>query len=383
MPARGTVVQVTMWNSPYQGNFLASQLALAQALERHRGLGTHLVLAPGGEDQPWIADLDAAGVGWSVLPAGARAGRAHLETVLAEQHGTLVHTHFTTADLTGAAAAATAGVPCIWHMHTGFLGYPPRQRLKDLWKIRVVGARKVARAIAVGPWLAELARRRGMPADRVVTVPNAIVLERFDDLPTREQAREHFGLAADATVALGLCWWPSVKGADVLLGALDASAAQGVPITALLVGEEELREAIAERYPAGPPEWLVVSPFVPDPAWLYAAADVFVSASRHEGFPYSLGEAMACGLPAIMSDIVGTRFYGGAEGVTSFPTEDSAALAAELTALVARPAGERAELGARNAAWVREHLAIEQWCASVLDVYDELLPAREPVAGRP
>ncbi|MDX6728930.1 MAG: hypothetical protein QOK49_3735, partial [Baekduia sp.] len=206
--SRQTVVQVTLWNSPYQGNFLASQLALAAVLERERGVRTHLVLAPGGEEQDWIADLDDAGVGWSVLPAGGRAARAHLDGVVATERGALLHTHFTAADLVGAAAAVGAGIPCVWHMHTGFLGYPAKQRLKDLWKVRVVGRRDVARVIAVGPWLADLARRRGMPAAKVVTIPNALVLERFADLPSRSEARERLGLAPDAFVVLGLCWWP-------------------------------------------------------------------------------------------------------------------------------------------------------------------------------
>jgi glycosyltransferase involved in cell wall biosynthesis len=259
-------------------------------------------------------------------------------------------------------------------MHTGVLGDPAKQRLKDLWKVRVVGRRDVARVIAVGPWLADLARRRGMPAAKVVTIPNALVLERFADLPSRSEARERLGLAPDAFVVLGLCWWPSVKGADVLVDALEAANHRGVSLAGLLVGEDDLRAFLADRFGAQRPGWLHDSPFVADPGWLYAAADVFVSASRHEGFGYSLGEAMACGLPAIMSDIVGTRFYGAAGGVRAFASGDAAALADALASVAVQAPQARAALGADNATWVGDHLGIDGWCAAMLELYDDLLP---------
>jgi glycosyltransferase involved in cell wall biosynthesis len=373
--AAGTIVQVTNWNSPYLGNFMASELALAEAVRARFGLATHLVLGVGGGEQPWTADLDAAGVTWSEIPADAKAARDHLVHVLRERDGLLLHSHFTSWDLAAAAAARTVGVPCLWHMHTGFLGYPLKQRLKDLWKIRVIRRRSVARVIAVGPALAELAARRGVPAAQIVVIPNALVLDRFADPPDRTAARARLGLAPDATVALTFGWWPEAKGTDVMLDALATLDADGTtpPVTGLLVGEEQLRALVAERYGATPPAWLAQSGFVDDPAWLYAAADFFVSASRHEGQPYSVGEALACGLPAVLSSIPGTRLYEQAPGTTTFPSGDAAALAAAIAKMVALPPEARTAAQEGNRAWAQANLSIERWCDGLCDLYAELL----------
>jgi glycosyltransferase involved in cell wall biosynthesis len=371
----GTIVQVTNWHSSYLGSFMLSQLALARAVRERFGLETHLVLGAGGGAQPWTADLEAAGVSWSELPPGDLAAREHLTALLADRDGRLVHSHFTSSDLAAAAAARAAGVPCVWHVHTGFLGYSLRQRIKDLWKIRAVARRSVDRVIVVGAGLGELAARRGVRASTIVVIPNALELDRFADLPGRDAARGRLGLAPDATVVLALGWWPEVKGVDLVLDALAALAADASarPVTALLVGEDKMYAFIDERLGGTDPDWLVRSRFVSDPAWLYAAADLFVSASRHEGQSFAAGEALACGLPVILSDIPGTKLYEQAAGTTTFASGDAAGLAAAIARTVAMGEPERAAAQQANREWAQDHLSMERWSDAVCGVYEELL----------
>jgi glycosyltransferase involved in cell wall biosynthesis len=347
-------------------------------------LNTHLVLAHEAEGRPWLEDLDAAGVTWSILPAKRRAWRAHLDRVVKERSGVLVHAHFTAADLQSAGAAASAGVPCVWHIRTGFNGYPLLRRASDLIKMRIVARRSVAKIIAVSPWLAEFARRRGAPAERIEVVENAITTERFAQMPDAAAARERFGLDPDALVVLGLGWWPEVKGVDVFVDALQDLAARRPQMAALLVGEERMRSFLAERL-TEPPPWLHVTGFVLDSAWLFAAADIFVSASRHEGQSSAIGEALACGLPVVMSDIPGTAGWGPAPGLSTFPSEDAKALGAQLERLLDDSPGARAAAGAQNREWVRENFAIERWTERICAIYRTLLGdlsgARAPSEG--
>jgi glycosyltransferase involved in cell wall biosynthesis len=364
------VVQVTLWKGPYLGNFMSGQLELARAVARELGLATHAVLAEGARGRPWLAQLEAAGVSWSILPERGRRGRVdHLESVAREHGAAVVHSHFTAADLEALEAARRLGARCVWQMHTGFERYSLRQRAKDLAKVRQLG-RRVDRVVAVSEWVAELARRRGFPPERIALVPNAIVLDRFDRLPDRTEARARFGLEPEADVALALGWWPEAKGADVLLAALEQLHREGRGPVALLVGEERLERFLARALPGGAP-WLRTSRFVEDAAWLYAASDVFVSASRHEGYSYAVGEALACGLPVALSDIGGTKLFAAAPGVAVFPSGDPAGLATALSRLLADP--RRAELGAANRAWARAQLAIEPWCARMVELYRSLL----------
>lgn len=365
-----TVVHVTMWDSPYLGNFMHAQFALAELVWERFGLRTHFVLASGASDVPWLGELEARGLGFSVPPAGAQALDAHLRDLLATSTPALVHTHFTTGDLAGARAAHRAGVPCVWHVHTGFEGYPAAQRAKDLLKMRIVARRRVARIITVSTWLEQLVRRRGGPASKIVAIPNAIVVGRFEALLPKADARKLFGVPDDGPLVLALAWWPEAKGADVLLDALELLAAEGRPVNALLVGEERLRELVAARG-LGDAPWLTISGFVADPAQLFAAADLFVSSSRHEGAPYALGEALACDLPVVTTDIPGVAGYLGAPGVSTVPSVDPRALADAIAARTA-PSAPAEEPGAARA-WVDRELGLDTWCRRVADVYAELL----------
>jgi glycosyltransferase involved in cell wall biosynthesis len=365
-----SVVQVTLWDSPYLGNFMSGQLLLAEAVANELGLATHLVLAEGALSQPWRSELDRPHLSWSVLPAGGRRRWIrHLEQIVREHRAAIVHSHFTHADLEALVAARRHGASCVWQMHTGFETYSVRQRLKDLVKVGLIG-RRVDRVVAVSEWVATLARRRGFRASRVVLIPNAIVLNRFATLPDKASARARFGIDATADVALALAWWPEAKGTGTVLAALQQLAERGDGTVGLLVGEERLERFVRETAPPGVP-WVRLTRFVEDAATLYAAADVFVSASRHEGYSYAVGEALACGLPVVLSDIDGTRFFTRAPAAFTFPVDDANALAAQLSRVLANP--DRTGLGSANRAWAFERLAIGPWTDRMIVLYRELL----------
>jgi glycosyltransferase involved in cell wall biosynthesis len=367
-----SIIQVTLWNSPYLGNFMASQLALAAAAREQLGLRTHFVLGYGAGERTWLGELDAAGVTWSIVGLKRRLWRAHLDSVIREHSGALVHAHFTDADLIAAGAAAAAGVPCVWHIRTGFTGYPLRQRLTDPVKMRWIARRKVARIVAVAPWLRDLAARRGAPRERIDVLPNAADVQRFTELPDRAAARERFGLDADAKVILLLGWWPEVKGVDLLLDALAPIAERHPDMQALFVGEQRMRSFISERLPEQPP-WLRLSEFVDDSAWLYAAADIFVSASRHEGQSGAIGEALASRLPVVMSDIPGSDVWMAAPWALGFPSEDVPALEQRLEQVLEASSPERAAAGAENREWVSGHMGMDNWSAQLCELYRALL----------
>ncbi len=203
-------------------------------------------------------------------------------------------------------------------------------------------------------------------------MPNAILLERFTNLPQRRAARERFGLDPDAEVVLGLGWWPEVKGVDLLLDAVTPIAEERPGVQALLVGEDRMGSFLAQRQPQDPP-WLRRSGFVADPAWLYAAADVFVSASRHEGQSGAVGEAIASGLPVVMSDIGGHAAWNPAPGTWTFPSEDVPALRARLGELLNGSPDARLAGGRANRRWAERNAGAERWSTGICDVYEQLL----------
>jgi glycosyltransferase involved in cell wall biosynthesis len=104
-----------------------------------------------------------------------------------------------------------------------------------------------------------------------------------------------------------------------------------------------------------------------DVAALFRAADVFVSAAREEGYSFAVGEAMACGLPVVGSDIPGTAHFWPAPGFLRYPVEDRDALASRLRELAATDASTA--LAAGNRAWAIEHLGIDRYVDEMIECY--------------
>ena len=132
-----------------------------------------------------------------------------------------------------------------------------------------------------------------------------------------------------------------VKGIPVALGGLVLARRGGGRfrirrISPLPAGEEEKSwTAVDEYHHRLAPERM---PFA------YRASDVFVGASRpEEGFGLPALEAMACGVPCLLSDTDGHREFAG-NAASYFPDGDPIGLAERLPAVLTQEARARARV---------------------------------------
>lgn len=107
--------------------------------------------------------------------------------------------------------------------------------------------------------------------------------------------------------------------------------------------------------------------------WMQAA-DGFVLSSRREGLPMGLIEAASCALPAVATDVPGTREVI-LEGKTGWlvPAEDPALLAGKLKAVMKAPPAERREMGERARKRAVGLFSLERALDRWEDLYRELL----------
>jgi D-inositol-3-phosphate glycosyltransferase len=169
---------------------------------------------------------------------------------------------------------------------------------------------RAADAIVINNDRVEAEIRRLAPGRRLDFLPNGVDTERFRP-PSKEERialRHELGWNSDKPRVLFVGRPVPKKGIDLALSA--AEIAKG-SFELVLVGPEELQK------PPGPN----VRVLGPQPherlRLLYRAADALLLPSRGEGFPVTVQEAMASGLPVVLCDDPGYRLHlnGAAEGV--------------------------------------------------------------------
>jgi glycosyltransferase involved in cell wall biosynthesis len=147
-----------------------------------------------------------------------------------------------------------------------------------------------------------------MPAERIVKFPWGVDLDHFSPGPASGLRRE-LGWENELVVLSTRAWEP-LLGIDVLIEGFVRAAAGCPELRLLLLGSGSLETEIKNRLALGGAEHQVHFAGRVDFARLpemYRAADLYVSASHSDGSSVSLLEAMACGLPALVSDIPGNR----------------------------------------------------------------------------
>lgn len=155
----------------------------------------------------------------------------------------------------------------------------------------------------------------GVPADKIVIIPNGIDISQFSKLPTKGNFRHKYNIRDDDIIVLFLGRLHKIKGIDLLIDAYAELVKENSDFTLVISGPDDdtmsgLKEQIkCLNLPKDP---IFTGPlYDQDKLAAYADADVYVLPSRYETFPNTVLEAWACGLPVIVStgcliaDVVG------------------------------------------------------------------------------
>lgn len=168
---------------------------------------------------------------------------------------------------------------------------------------------------------------------KAVYIPNGVGVPK---IPTGTDALERLGLEARHYV-LSVGRITPEKGFDVLIRALRESALEG--FTLAIVGGVESERSFADmlrKLADGLPVVFTGELHGDELSQVYANAALYVLASRNEGFPLALLEAMSFGLDVVASDIPAARL-AGLSSDDLFSKEDVGALARTLEKKLASP----------------------------------------------
>jgi UDP-glucose:(heptosyl)LPS alpha-1,3-glucosyltransferase len=214
------------------------------------------------------------------------------------------------------------------HVHTG-----PRRLLERLDSKHRTILEIEARALAPGAYRSivvnsdfvrrDLVARYDVDESRVRVIRNAVDLERFHPrLRETEGAavRSELGLDGPAPLLLFLGSGFGRKGLDKVLAALPLGRARVPDARLLVVGRDADRkrwERSVHDRGLGSAVWFAGARA--DAPACYGAADVFVMPSRYDSFGYSVLEALASGLPVVVSDAMGAAEVVPPEAGTIVP----------------------------------------------------------------
>lgn len=185
------------------------------------------------------------------------------------------------------------------------------------------------------------------PDTRLAVIPNSVDVDCFLPSPARRAAaRARFGLPADCLV-LGTVARLAPQKRPLALIELFASLRPRFPdLHLVLVGSGPLEAEVRERVDAlGLSPFVIFAGFVCNVEEVLPAFDLHVLLSQNEGFGIATIEAMACGVPAVGTNVPGTAdILRDSDGGVLVPLDDAAQAADIIAALLADPV-RRAQMG--------------------------------------
>jgi glycosyltransferase involved in cell wall biosynthesis len=230
-----------------------------------------------------------------------------------------------------------------------------------------------------------LCRVDGFSGGRIEVIENGIDFERYGPAVDRAASRRRLGLDPARLYAAVVARFHPVKDHATLLNAFARVAAARSDADLLLIGDGPLRPELEAQVRTlgieGRVHFLGVRSDVAD---LLRAADVFTLTSVSEAASLTLLEAMATGLPVVVTAVGGNPeiVRDGREGLLA-PRGDASAIAAALLRLLGDPEARR-RLGAAGRERVRQRYRLEQTVESYWRLYQSLARPRpaEPLRNR-
>lgn len=201
--------------------------------------------------------------------------------------------------------------------------------------------------------------QQGVPANKIIAIPNGIDVEQFyPDVTAREKTRAAWKVAANEFLIGIVGRIDPIKEHKVFLTAA-ARLRQSFPQARFVcVGEgvnrnyQEALDALTEAL--GLQQSVIWTGAQYDMLGAYNALDLLTNSSSSEGFSNVIGEAMACGVPCVVTDVGDSALIVASTGIV-IPVNDPAALvAAWLACLRQRPGA----LGAPARQRIRQEFSV-------------------------
>ena len=202
---------------------------------------------------------------------------------------------------------------------------------------------------------------RGFPAGKLVVIPNGIDTTYFTPKPDEGlKLRAEWGIGPNEIVIGLAARLDPLKDHETFLRAAAIAAKSRKDLRFVCVGGGVERDSARLESLAnglGLENRVVWAGECNDMPAAYGAMDIATCSSIVEGFPNMVGEAMACGVPCVVTDVGDCARITADTGIV-VPPRDPPSLAQAWLQLAARTPAERKALGRRARARIEDEFSV-------------------------
>lgn len=224
----------------------------------------------------------------------------------------------------------------------------------------------------------------GFARARGQVIPNGFDLKHLGaDAEIGLRVRREFGIPAEALVVGHVARFHPMKDHASFLRAA-VRVADEMPATYFLMigrGVSPDNPALVGIVPSRLMERFCFPGERQDVSDLMRAMDVFCLSSNSEAFPNVLGEAMACGLPCVTTDVGDSADVVGDTGIV-VPPRDDEGLARGVLTMLSKPSEERRALGRAARARIERCYALPGIVEQYAVLYEILVSGKERRSGK-
>jgi glycosyltransferase involved in cell wall biosynthesis len=359
------------------GGAEALLLTVADAM---RSIQVEVIVVTLRENDPAIsAELAASGAWVTAFPSKRVVDPVRLARMvrfIREERFDVIHTHLTGATVVGALAGRACAVPVVSTLHNTTLASQKHfyhGRLEN-WLLK----HAVSEVIAVGNSVAAAHRDR-IGNKPITVVPNAVRAVTALGERERRAVRQELIGCFDGCLLITAARLEPQKGLLDLLQAFSLLRRRRDNVRLVIAGTGGMAAVLQSQIGMlGLAEAVYLVGLRNDVPRLLAASDVYVNASRWEGLPVAVLEAMSASLAVVATNVgdLPGLLTGGA-GVL-VPPEDPEALADALTSVVSNP-DLRQSLGEAARLRVKAEYGAVAWAERLRSVYELAITKRAPL----
>jgi len=208
-----------------------------------------------------------------------------------------------------------------------------------------------ARFTAVSPQVCEELEEIGINRDTVTYIPNGVNTEIFKPSNNKKILRRGFGIPENDLMILSFGRLTEAKQPFRLIEVFSVIEEEMKDVTLVIAGKGKLLEETKKFVRRKELKKVIFLGYVDEKEVpnLYACADYYIMTSNYEGQPLTLLEAMASGLPCIVSDIPNLKIVEDARCGIGVNFNDGKKIAQEIIGYLGRDNSEHAKNARRYA----------------------------------